>query len=137
MPAGFDAANAKAQKLAVDFRANILRTPITRWQWELLKNTPVESVRWSARATYALEGAQCKNLGDVFSIPKQDWAAMRNVGKTYPAEGARWNEPWPCGFVPQEPWPEKLPQPDARLSTQDCIISLVLFSVHAQGNHRM
>ncbi len=82
MPAGFDAALAKAQLLAADFRGNILRTPITQSQWEFLKTIPVEAVGWSARASRALEYAHCKNLGDVVSIPKQDWATMRNVGKT-------------------------------------------------------
>jgi hypothetical protein len=47
-------------------------------------------------------------------------------------------------FCSTGPWPEKLPQAGAILSTQDCIVSLVLFSVvpirvsaQALGDHRM
>ena len=73
------AADGSYLRSAASSDSNILRTPITEPQWEFLKKTPVETVRWSARAIRALEYAQCKNLGDVFSIPKQNWAEMRNV----------------------------------------------------------
>jgi hypothetical protein len=61
--------------------SNILRMPISRAQWELLKNTPVESLRWKTKTIHLLEYARCRNLGDVFSITKEGWAERRFVGK--------------------------------------------------------
>jgi hypothetical protein len=61
--------------------SNLLQMPISPSQLELLKNTPVESFHWSARATHALESARCKNLGDVFSITKEGWSERRHGGK--------------------------------------------------------
>ena len=60
---------------------NILNMPISLTQWERLKKTPIESFHWSARAARALEYARCRNLADVFSIPKERWAERRQVGK--------------------------------------------------------
>src|SRR5208282_6617293 len=73
------AAEGSYLRSAASSDSNILRTPITQPQWELLKKTPVETFRWSARAARALEHAQCQNLGDVFPISKQAWAERRNV----------------------------------------------------------
>jgi len=61
--------------------SNILRTPISRAQWELLKNTPIESLRWRTKTIHLLEYARCRNLGDVFSITKEGWTERRLVGK--------------------------------------------------------
>jgi hypothetical protein len=61
--------------------SNLLQTPISPSQWELLKNTPVESFHWSARAAHAFEMARCKNLGDVFSITKEGGSERRHGGK--------------------------------------------------------
>ena len=61
--------------------ANILRMPISASQWDLLIHTQVKSFRWSTRATSAFKYAQCRNLAEVFSIPKDDWAERRQVGK--------------------------------------------------------
>jgi hypothetical protein len=61
--------------------SNLLQMPISPSQWELLKNTPVESFHWSARAAHAFEMARCKNLGDVFSITKEGGSERRHGGK--------------------------------------------------------
>jgi hypothetical protein len=55
--------------------------PISPAQRELLKNTPIESFHWSTRTAHALESAQCKNLGDVFSTTKEGWSQRRHGGK--------------------------------------------------------
>ena len=60
--------------------SNILQMPINPAQWELLKKTPIESLRWNLRTIHALEDARCRNLGDVFSITKEDWAGRRQIG---------------------------------------------------------
>jgi hypothetical protein len=60
---------------------NLLHTPLSRPQWELLRNTPMTAIPWSARAAHVFEWAQWRNLGDVFSRSEQDLAGLRNVGK--------------------------------------------------------
>jgi hypothetical protein len=69
--------------------SNILQMPIRPAQWELLKKTPVNSFPWSVRAVHAMENAQCRNLADVFSIPKADWTKRRYVGKKCVTEMAK------------------------------------------------
>ena len=61
--------------------SNILSMPISPLQRELLKNTPIESLHWNKKVFRALEEARCRNLGDVFSITKEEWAERRLVGK--------------------------------------------------------
>ena len=61
--------------------SNILSMPISALQRELLKNTPIESLHWNKKVFRALDEARCRNLGDVFSITKEEWAERRLVGK--------------------------------------------------------
>jgi hypothetical protein len=61
--------------------SNLLHMPISPAHLELLKSTPVRAMRWSTRASHALEFARCKNLGDVFSVTEEGWAERRYVGE--------------------------------------------------------
>lgn len=61
--------------------ANLLHTPLSRSQWELLRNTPAAAIPWSARAAHVFEWAQWRNLGDVFSQSDRELAGFRNLGK--------------------------------------------------------
>ena len=73
----------------ISTETNLLHMRISPAQWELLARTPVEAIRWSTRAIHALECEHCRNLGDVFSVPKEVWGERRYVGKKTSAEIAK------------------------------------------------